>query len=65
MAKVKKWYLSKTIWFNMIMAGLAAAEASVNLLQPVAGERSFALLAVTLAVGNAILRVVSTQGLSR
>lgn len=65
MAKVKKWYLSKTIWFNMIMAGLAAAEASVNLLQPVAGDRAFAYLAVTLAVGNAILRVVSTQGLSR
>lgn len=65
MGKMKKWYRSKTLWFNAIMAGLAAAEASVNLLQPVAGDKAFGLLAIALAVGNAILRVVSTQGISR
>ena len=65
MAKMKKWYRSKTLWFNALMAGLAAAEASVNLLEPVAGDRAFAAIAITLAVGNAILRVISNQGISK
>lgn len=64
-ARFKPWYQSKTLWFNAIVGGLATAEASLHVLQPVTGEKTFAVLALSLAVGNAILRVISTQGITR
>lgn len=61
----KKWYRSKTLWFNGIMAGLAAAEASAHLLAPITGDKSFAAISLAMVVGNAFLRVISTEGLTR
>jgi hypothetical protein len=58
---VKSWYKSKTIWFNIIVAGLVALEASFSMLQPLLPANSYGVLATILAIGNAVLRVISTQ----
>lgn len=62
---MKPWYTSKTLWFNAIVAALAAAEGLTGLLQPYVGQGFYAALCFVLPVGNAILRVVTTQGVSK
>jgi hypothetical protein len=57
----KKWYKSKVLWFNAVVAGLAALETAVPLLSEVLPGNVYAWLATTLAVGNAMLRVISSQ----
>lgn len=59
----KKWYTSKTLWFNLLVSGLGALEASFSVLQDVIPVNVYAVLVVVLAVGNAILRVISTAKL--
>lgn len=59
----KKWYTSKTLWFNLLVSGLGALEASFSVLQDVIPVNIYAVLVVVLAVGNAILRVISTAKL--
>jgi hypothetical protein len=58
---MKKWYKSKTLWFNLIVAGLAALETSFHFLQPVIPEIYYGVLITVLTIGNAILRIISTQ----
>ncbi len=55
--KAKKWYKSKTMIFNAIMAGLGALEASKPGAIPGLGQT----LVVLLPVVNAVLRAVTTQ----
>lgn len=55
--KAKKWYKSKTMIFNAIMAGLGALEASNPGAIPGLGQT----LVVALPVVNAVLRAVTTQ----
>lgn len=57
---MKPWYKSKTIWFNIVVASLVALEASFSMLQPMLPINTYGILATVLAVGNAILRVIST-----
>jgi hypothetical protein len=57
----KKWYKSKTLWFNILVSGLVALEASFSMLQPNIPVNVYGVLATALAVGNAILRVVSSS----
>jgi hypothetical protein len=57
---IKPWYKSKTIWFNIIVAGLTALEASFSMLQPNIPVNIYGILATLLAVGNAMLRIIST-----
>lgn len=59
----KKWYQSKTIWFNLIMASLIGIEASFSYFQGILDHQVYAILATVLAVGNGILRVISTAKL--
>jgi hypothetical protein len=59
---MKKWYKSKVVWFNIIMAAMVALEASFSSLQPVLPVNVYGVLITVLAVGNAVLRVISTQG---
>ena len=65
---MKKWFSrvirSKTLWFNAIVAALAALEGAFSLLQPFVPGNVFAWLTITLTVGNAILRVLTTQALA-
>ena len=55
---------SKTMLFNAIVASLAALEGVFSLLQPHIPGNVFAYITVLLTVGNAFLRVITTQPLS-
>jgi hypothetical protein len=59
----KRWYHSKTIWFNLTMAALLGIEASFSYFQGLFDQQVYAILATVLAVGNGILRVISTAKL--
>ena len=61
---MKAWYTSKTLWVNTTVAGLVALEAGTGLLQPILPPHFYAIVAVGLPIVNAILRIVTTQGLS-
>ena len=63
--KTKKWYSSKTIWFNIIMTSLITLEASLGSLSSLIPTNIYGILAVLLAVGNSILRVISTVGVTK
>ena len=60
----KRWWRSRTLWFNAVVAGLTAAEMSLQLMQPLLGDHTYQLIAFVLAVGNAVLRLISTQALA-
>lgn len=59
----KKWYKSKTLWFNIIMASLIGIETGFSYFQGLLDQQVYAVLATILAVGNGILRVISTAKL--
>ena len=65
---MKKWISriarSKTMMFNLALAGMAAFEGVFNVLQPYVPGNVYAYLTVALTVGNAMLRVITTQPLS-
>lgn len=61
----KQWWKSKTLWFNAIIGGLAALEASANLIQPYLPGNVYGYGLMLLTVGNAALRIVTTQGLGK
>ena len=60
----KPWWHSRTLWFNLIIAVLAAAEAGLDLLKAMLPFNAFALLAFVLALGNAGLRVITVAALT-
>ena len=60
---MKPWYRSKTIWFNAIAAAFVALEAVFHLLQPLLGPVTYPVVLVVITVGNAFLRVITTQGI--
>lgn len=68
MNSIKIWFQralrSKTIWFNAIIAGLAALEGVFGTLQAFLPGNAYAYITVVLTVGNAILRVLTTQALA-
>lgn len=61
---MKAWYQSKTLWVNAIVAALAALEVGTGILQPFLPANFYAMIAVGLPVVNAVLRIVTTQGLA-
>lgn len=56
------WH-SRTIWVNVLAAGLLALEASTGLLQPLLPVNLYTAIAVGLPVINAMLRIVTSQGI--
>jgi hypothetical protein len=62
---MKKWWKSKTIWFNLIMSALVALEASISQLSALVPANWYAIIAVILPVGNAMLRIISTTGIEK
>lgn len=60
---MKKWYHSKTLIFNAIVAGLIALEATTNIFKPYVSDLFYVALAVVLPVVNAMLRIVTTQAI--
>ena len=60
---MKPWYRSKTILLNALAAGLVALEAVSGLLQPHLPVNFYTIMAVGLPILNAMLRVITTEGL--
>lgn len=63
-ASKKLWWQSKTLWVNAAAAGLVALEVNTSMLQPYLPVNFYAALAVGLPVVNAVLRIVTTQGVA-
>lgn len=59
----KAWWQSMTLWVNAIAAGLIALESVTGLLQPHLPVNLYTAVAVALPVVNAMLRVITNQGL--
>jgi hypothetical protein len=59
----KPWYKSKTIIVNALAAGLVALEAVSGLLQPHLPINIYTAIAVGLPIINALLRVITTEGI--
>jgi hypothetical protein len=62
---MKKWWKSKTIIFNMVVAGLLTLEATMSQLSSVFPANWYAIFAVTLPVVNAMLRIITTTGIQK
>jgi hypothetical protein len=62
---MKKWYKSKTLWFNILVAMGTAVEASLTLVQGYFDPRVFlALIGLTAGV-NVMLRFITTTAVSK
>ena len=61
---MKKWYQSKTLIVNALVAALVALESVSGLLQPYLPVDFYAAVAVGLPVINALLRVVTSEALA-
>lgn len=59
----KHWYHSKTLWVNASAAALVALETVSGLLQPHMSVDFYTAVAVVLPVINAVLRVITSEGL--
>lgn len=68
MKNINKWLgraiRSKTMIFNALGASAITLEASLGLLAPLLPVNAFAAISVVLAVGNTILRTITTKPLS-
>lgn len=62
--KTKPWWQSKTLIVNALAAGLVTLEASTGMLQPYLPVNLYTALGVALPIINAMLRVVTRQGLA-
>lgn len=60
----KRWYRSRTLWFNAAVLMLAAAETQLNVLQGVLPGGLYAWLAFILPIGNALLRFITTTAIT-
>ncbi len=60
---MKHFSKSKTLWFNASLGAIAALEGSFQVLQPHMPVDVFAGLTVVLAVGNAMLRTITSASI--
>jgi len=62
---MKKWYKSRTLWFNVAVAIGAAVEASLTLVQGYFDPRVFlGLIGLTAGI-NVVLRFMTTTSVSK
>lgn len=61
----KPWWKSRTLQFNVLVAGLAALEVNAKIIQPFVPGNVFGYAVVLLTVGNAMLRIITSQGLTK
>lgn len=60
----KPFWHSKTLWFNAIVAALAAVETNARLIQPYVPGNVYAWGLLLLTVGNTVLRIITTHGVT-
>ena len=58
---MKKWYQSKTLWFNILTAAVAVIGQVTNTI-PLSAS-AMKIFAVVLAVGNMLLRLITTTSI--
>jgi len=63
MSDSKKWWKSKTLWFNVLVAIGTAVEASLSVIQGNFDPRIYLGIVGLVAGVNVILRFISTQEL--
>lgn len=59
----KAWWRSRTLWFNAVVAALAAAEGGFSVLQPLLPIPVYQVFTFVLLVGNAVLRAITSRAL--
>jgi len=59
----KKWWKSKTLWFNVLVAVGTAIEASLSVVQGEFDPKVYLGIVGLVAGVNVVLRVISTQEL--
>jgi hypothetical protein len=62
---MKKWYQSKTVWFNVLIAMGAAVEASLNIVEGYFDPKIYFGLVVLIAGVNVVLRCISTSAITK
>lgn len=60
----KPWWKSRTLWLNLMVLLLAAAEAKLQMLQPVLKVDVYTWLSFGLPLLNLVLRTVTAQPLT-
>lgn len=61
----KKWYHSKTMLFNLLVASMLLIEQNLNLIQPLLPINMYALLSFIVPLVNMWLRIITTQGIKQ
>ena len=61
----KRWYKSKTIWFNCLVAALTVLCSQVELLREVLPDWGYLLASMFVAAVNVWLRAVTDVGLGK
>lgn len=61
----KPWWRSRTMWFNALCLAAAAAEPQLGAAKDVLPGGLYAWLAFVLPIGNAVLRGITTTGVTR
>ncbi len=59
----KKWWQSKTLWFNTIATGVGVATASTPLLEPMMTAENFGVFTAVVGIANIILRSITHQSI--
>jgi hypothetical protein len=59
----KKWWKSKTLWFNVLVAIGTAVEASLTVIQGNFDPRIYLAIVGLVAGVNVVLRFISSQEL--
>jgi hypothetical protein len=62
---MKKWYKSRTLWFNVAVAMGTAIEASLSLIEGYFDPRVFLVVVGVTSGINVILRFRTTTGISK
>lgn len=61
--QAKKWWKSKTLWFNIVSGVLLALESNMQLIQQAMGENVYLVMLLVNIVGNAVLRALTKESL--
>jgi hypothetical protein len=61
---MKKWYKSKTIWINFIIALLTVLEANYDFIKETSQDKYMYIVIITTAI-NFWLRTITTESIKR
>jgi hypothetical protein len=62
---MKKWWQSKTLWFNVLVAIGTAIEASLSMIQGYFDPRVFLAIIGLVSGVNVVLRFLTTTGVEK